>query len=654
MSVDNADSQSSSAISSPPVSPPQSHSDVSALVEDTIFVRQPQQIFNKALAASPATHAQNGNSTPSTPNGTAAPEKQRRQRRRKELGPDGKPVADGKPKKETRPRKPRQPKDPNAQPAPRKRQRKEDDQGNSKPAHDPAAQPRQPTLTELVGSFQTPMLPANRPIQPQPQPQPQPATSQPQHQPVQARDAKRNSLGVPVSNPPTPRPLSSGQNYDPIRSMTVEPAQIRPAPSATAAVAAQPSSLMNRASASPSIASLIDPPLTTKTTALPLSSASPLAEFKQPVLHLQPPSSTPILPHPTPSGRRASDMDEHSNANVSKEPPAPPAPSDVDGAMEIDPKPDATVKITPKSSSSGPTPKARPTPPPQPVGTGSGLLSSSDLFERKRHNIDITISLNPLGGNSINAKEEIKRKYGIEALNPRAAEHKARLLQVAAAANKIEGGSADDMSVDLINAEMGGMDDEKSGTGMDDKPRKRKKRVEDYDKDDDFIDDTELAWQEQAAVAKDGFFVYSGPLITEADVAKIESGSRGGRGGNSGTTHASLKEKTASTANNAGNNDPGSSTPGTGRGRGRGRGTGTTRKPRITKADRERMEAEKAERAAQAAGKATGVAATTAQQMMMMGGAPLALGAMPQQSPSATAQHQQTQYAPGLVASTTS
>ena len=39
---------------------------------------------------------------------------------------------------------------------------------------------------------------------------------------------------------------------------------------------------------------------------------------------------------------------------------------------------------------------------------------------------------------------------------------------------------------------------------------------------DDFIDDTELAWEEQAAVAKDGFFVYSGPLVVEGEKPNIE------------------------------------------------------------------------------------------------------------------------------------
>jgi len=287
-----------------------------------------------------------------------------------------------------------------------------------------------------------------------------------------------------------------------------------------------------------------------------------------------------------------------------------PTAATVDGAMDIDKEPSVKLQVPSKSSSAVPTPKIVPakTSPPRP--TGSGLLSSSDLFggpsanqgtERKGVDIDIRISLNPSGGNTINMAQEIAKRYGRDAINPRAAAHRERLLQVAAAANKLDGGSADDMSVDLMseldgdsNVEMGGMDEEKSATGADDpKPRKRKKKVEEYDKEDDFIDDTELAWQEQAAVAKDGFFVYSGPLIPEGQSAQVESTTttrgRGGRGRGrgraaaasaAGVTHASLAEKKETT----------------GRGRGRGRGSGVARKPRITKADRERMEAEKLER----------------------------------------------------------
>jgi hypothetical protein len=47
--------------------------------------------------------------------------------------------------------------------------------------------------------------------------------------------------------------------------------------------------------------------------------------------------------------------------------------------------------------------------------------------------------------------------------------------------------------------------------------RKRKMKEDDYDKDDGFVDDSELLWEEQAAAADGGFFVYSGPLVPEGE-----------------------------------------------------------------------------------------------------------------------------------------
>jgi hypothetical protein len=241
-------------------------------------------------------------------------------------------------------------------------------------------------------------------------------------------------------------------------------------------------------------------------------------------------------------------------------------------------------------------------------------------------NIELHIPLNPAGGNVVNIAQEIVKKYGADALNPRVAAHREQLRRIAMEQNKFAD-SNDDMSVDLMsemegdsNVEMGGMDDEKSNTGLetDNKPvRKRRKKVEEYDKEDDFIDDTELAWQEQAAVAKDGFFVWSGPVVPEGEQPQIESSAptrgrgsrtraRGGRTATSGTTHASLTDKGRDSATSAGPTKTRARTT---------RGTGAPRKPRITKADRERMEAEKADRERAGAGMGGPVAAsgTTAQ-----------------------------------------
>ncbi|KAI5301929.1 hypothetical protein KEM55_001423, partial [Ascosphaera atra] len=88
--------------------------------------------------------------------------------------------------------------------------------------------------------------------------------------------------------------------------------------------------------------------------------------------------------------------------------------------------------------------------------------------------------------------------------------------------------------------------------GKDEKPkRKRRKQNEEYDRNDPFVDDTELAWQEHAAATKDGFFVYSGPLVPEGEKVVVEKAdgktrrpraSRGGRAA-SGTTRDRNKDR---------------------------------------------------------------------------------------------------------------
>lgn len=140
-----------------------------------------------------------------------------------------------------------------------------------------------------------------------------------------------------------------------------------------------------------------------------------------------------------------------------------------------------------------------------------------------------------------------EEQYGFDALYPRLAAQRERLARVAAAgaalenANKaannagrsVSGGqSADDMSVDgsdgegegggeCSNVEMGGMGSTGEGAKPT-QPKKRKMKEDQYNKEDPFIDDSELAWEEQAAASKDGFFVYSGPLVPEGEKPTIE------------------------------------------------------------------------------------------------------------------------------------
>lgn len=221
---DGASALSSSSISSPPNSPPQINGS-----SDTIRVSRPSLSNSgdgvgnlipgtpaQASAATNATaHVANGNiSTQATTktNGTA-PEKPKRQRKKKESGPDGKPVAaDDKPK-EKKPRKPRDPKDKPAgaggekTTAPRKKKIKTEEKTPA--PHDASTQSRQPTITEMVGAFAQPNQPASSII-----------PSQPQHR--LSDNMTQSSIPPRLSNPPTPRPVSSGQNYDPIRGSTME------------------------------------------------------------------------------------------------------------------------------------------------------------------------------------------------------------------------------------------------------------------------------------------------------------------------------------------------------------------------------------------------------------------------------------------------
>lgn len=158
--------------------------------------------------------------------------------------------------------------------------------------------------------------------------------------------------------------------------------------------------------------------------------------------------------------------------------------------------------------------------------------------------------------------------------------------------------SGDEMSLDISdaegdnsNVEMGGMSDGRTATdgGAKKVVKKRRMKEDDYDKSDEFVDDSDLLWEEQAAASVDGFFVYSGPLVPEGEKPAVERadgttkrtrGARGGRGGRGGAGAASTR---------------GGGAAGTGGGPG-SRGGATTRKPRITKADRARRDAEKLER----------------------------------------------------------
>ncbi|KAK9388067.1 hypothetical protein V1515DRAFT_599503 [Lipomyces mesembrius] len=150
----------------------------------------------------------------------------------------------------------------------------------------------------------------------------------------------------------------------------------------------------------------------------------------------------------------------------------------------------------------------------------------------------------PLNGKTnvvVNFAKLAEDKYGWESLHPRIASTAAELFDE-------DGADAED------SEDSGGEDDEKPEAGGDEsnatstttKPVKRRRtdgKYGRYDINDPFIDDSELLFEEQAASTKDGFFVFSGPLIADQDQVRIERADgtikrpgrgRGGRGGGTG------------------------------------------------------------------------------------------------------------------------
>ena len=145
--------------------------------------------------------------------------------------------------------------------------------------------------------------------------------------------------------------------------------------------------------------------------------------------------------------------------------------------------------------------------------------------------IIIDVPLNGEGNKCINFARLVEEKYGRDALFPKQRAQRDRMARVAAVgaalenARKANGTSADEMSLDISDNEDEKSNADKKGSEADDgAPKKRKRLMKEdyYDKDDPFVDDTELAWEEQAAVVKDGFFVYSGPLVKPGERPDIE------------------------------------------------------------------------------------------------------------------------------------
>lgn len=449
----------------------------------------------------------------------------------------------------------------------------------------------------------------------------------------EAIPTSRNPIQYAIPSPPRP---ASGQNYDPIRSATIEPRnvqqQMQQASLHTRTSASTPPRPAGHPSISPSIASLLEPhsaassynAILKRQNELPITSPPEAKRARQTPPRtmsdtLLPTSQEPHvpLPQPQPANNNAS-----SAMDVDVDRPTPRITSKQAGSTK---KPSGQ-----SSSSHSPKPSARKDAALPPLPPGNGLLSSAMLGgghdskgpERTAPTVILHVPLNGDSNKYVNFARLAEEQYGFDALHPRLAAQRERLARVAAAGAALEhahktgsGRSADEMSVDLSdgepdadnsNAEIGGMNGTKDvkqseAEGSEQagvKRRKKRTMKEDmYDKDDPFVDDSELAFEEQAAATKDGFFVYSGPLVPEGEKANVERADgaprgrgrgrgRGARGGASGgTTRGSAAAAATSAAAVAGDTSSTKLTK-----------SGQPRKARVTKAARMEMEKEKVQR----------------------------------------------------------
>lgn len=213
-------------------------------------------------------------------------------------------------------------------------------------------------------------------------------------------------------------------------------------------------------------------------------------------------------------------------------------------------KKDKGASTAPSSKAPSPKPaRAAKETPQLPQGSGlitnalfGGVDDSSKSDARSTPNIVVHVPLEK-GNHIVNFAQLAEEQYGFAALHPRLAAHKERMARMAADTAALErnekgskgisaGESADeDLSLDVDrdsdvegDVAMGGIGAGTNGTTSEatDGKKKRRKKVEEYDREDPFVDDTEMAWQEQAAASKDGFFVYSGPLVQEGEKVQVE------------------------------------------------------------------------------------------------------------------------------------
>ncbi|KAK3059395.1 hypothetical protein LTS18_010973, partial [Coniosporium uncinatum] len=383
-------------------------------------------------------------STKNNPSTTTAGPAAKKPRKKRE--PKVPAAGDDKPK-EKKPRKPREPKDPNAPQGSRKKAKLSDPVHDEKLAQAANTISRQPKITDLVHGNITVTQPQHSLHNSQAMPSPSIIVrSNP--------DPNISHLVAPSSLPTTPRPASSGQHFDPIRSTNIHvvPSSVPAANSPTN---------MHRASASPAISGLMNPipvPAPAQNRIVPSNPATPAPV--SPAVTTRP--NPPLVPS---SAILASNASAYQANSLIRE-------------TEVDSRPAATQMNPPEPTTTGsaahtPPPKPRKQEAPAPMPTGSGLLSAlslngptsapADASKGEGVNIWLTFPVKGQTNVTINYAREVERKYGFAALHPRIAAKNERRRQMAAAAAALEKSagkeSGDEMSLDHsepdTDAEMG-------------------------------------------------------------------------------------------------------------------------------------------------------------------------------------------------------
>jgi hypothetical protein len=435
--------------------------------------------------------------------------------------PGRKPGSTLKPKNPDDPpkvRKPRKPRDPNAPPIQRKRKTAPTEDEPSPPADSKslassASAPRQSKISDLMDLTTASRSPSAQ------HDQPQKAPKREEYPRSMQSILNSDPEPTPAKDTPTQPARSIGQNYDPIRGGNYDP--IRGTFSGT--TSPRPTQATNRPSASPSIASLVDPTHNSHIVSPTLQSYQ-----KTPAQARDSAPTSPSFPHrPAPASAT-----KQSPIETTKQAPntgsAFKAESKAKDAATVSKKTSPQQKPK-KTATAGSSPKMAPLENYTAIAeSGRSILDFGKAEPGTEYQAPSIVLHIPLKAGETNKYVNFMRmaedSYGWDALHPRLAaqrDRKARIAAASAALEKVASGqeSGDEMSDDsdkeASNVEMGGMT---SGQEAE-KPKKKKRnfKEDEYDKDDDFVDDSEMLWEEKAAASSEGFFVYSGPLVAEPE-----------------------------------------------------------------------------------------------------------------------------------------